>query len=114
MRQQKRDERGASAVEFAFIVPLKHAGLALAIGLGACLNAALLYRTLRQQEIFKPQPGWPIFILKVAAAVTVSDGASGQLAPTNAPRSASSVSTDSVRESAPPLGTAYSRTAVCW
>ena len=31
----------------ALIVPLKHAGLALAIGLGACLNAFLLYRELR-------------------------------------------------------------------
>ena len=46
-----------------------HAGLALAIGLGACLNAGLLYRKLRQQEIYSPQPGWGAFLLKVAAAL---------------------------------------------
>ncbi len=59
------------AMNLAFIVPLKHAGLALAIGLGACLNAALLYRHLRAQGIFTPQAGWPAFALKVAAAVAL-------------------------------------------
>lgn len=56
-------------MNLAFIVPLKHAGLALAIGLGACLNAALLYRGLRRNGIYAPQPGWLVFSLKVAAAV---------------------------------------------
>jgi putative peptidoglycan lipid II flippase len=46
-----------------------HAGLALAIGLGACLNAGLLYRKLRQHGIYSPQPGWGAFTLKVAAAL---------------------------------------------
>ena len=32
-----------AGMNFAFVGPLKHAGLALAIGLGACLNAVLLY-----------------------------------------------------------------------
>ena len=57
------------AMNLAFIGPLKHAGLALAIGLGACLNAGLLYRMLRRQRIFVPQPGWPVFFLKIAASV---------------------------------------------
>jgi putative peptidoglycan lipid II flippase len=57
------------AMNLAFIGPLKHAGLALAIGLGACLNAALLYRTLRKHRVYEPQPGWPVFLLKVGAAV---------------------------------------------
>jgi len=56
-------------MNFAFIGPLKHAGLALAIGLGACLNAGLLYRTLRRHDIYRPQPGWPVFFLKVAGSV---------------------------------------------
>jgi putative peptidoglycan lipid II flippase len=55
----------------AFIIPLKHAGLALAIGLGACLNAGLLYRYLRLQNIYTPQAGWGAFALKIAAAVAV-------------------------------------------
>jgi len=57
------------AMNLAFIGPLKHAGLALAIGLGACLNAGLLYRMLRKHGIYAPQPGWPVFFLKVAASV---------------------------------------------
>ncbi len=56
-------------MNLAFIIPLKHAGLALAIGLGACLNASLLYYKLRSQNIYQPQPGWPIFLLKVLAAL---------------------------------------------
>jgi putative peptidoglycan lipid II flippase len=59
------------AMNFAFIGPFKHAGLALAIGLGACLNALLLYLMLRKQNIYTPQPGWPAFALKVGAAVAV-------------------------------------------
>jgi putative peptidoglycan lipid II flippase len=57
------------AMNLAFIGPLRHAGLALAIGLGACLNAGLLYGILRRQSIYTPQPGWPVFLLKVAASV---------------------------------------------
>jgi putative peptidoglycan lipid II flippase len=57
------------AMNLAFIGPLKHAGLALAIGLGACLNAALLYRVLRKNQIYRPVAGWPVFLLKVGASV---------------------------------------------
>ncbi len=56
-------------MNLAFVGPLKHAGLALAIGLGACLNALLLYWMLRKQQVYLPQPGWPVFVLKVLAAV---------------------------------------------
>lgn len=56
-------------MNLAFIGPLKHAGLALAIGLGACLNALLLFLILRREKIYAPQPGWPVFLLKVAASV---------------------------------------------
>ncbi len=57
------------AMNAVFIWPLKHAGLALAISLGACLNAALLYQGLRRREIFRPRPGWGAFAAKVAGAV---------------------------------------------
>jgi putative peptidoglycan lipid II flippase len=53
----------------ALIVPLKHAGLALSIGLAACLNAGLLYRKLREHDIYVPEPGWARFGLKVVAAL---------------------------------------------
>jgi putative peptidoglycan lipid II flippase len=57
-------------MNLAFVGPLKHAGLALAIGLGACLNALLLYSILRRQRIYVPEPGWPVFTLKVLASVS--------------------------------------------
>ena len=56
-------------MNLAFIGPLKHAGLALAIGLGACLNAALLYRGLRKSGAYTPMPGWGLFLAKVLASV---------------------------------------------
>ena len=46
-----------------------HVGLALAIGLGACLNAGLLYRKLRRHGIYQPRPGWGAFALKIGAAL---------------------------------------------
>lgn len=58
-------------MNLAFIIPLKHAGLALAIGLGACLNAGLLYYKLRSHKIYQPQPGWLIFFLKILIALTI-------------------------------------------
>jgi putative peptidoglycan lipid II flippase len=59
------------AMNLAFIVPFKHAGLALSIGLGACLNAGILYHNLRKQRIFQPQPGWQDFLRKLLAALVV-------------------------------------------
>jgi putative peptidoglycan lipid II flippase len=56
-------------MNLAFIWQLRHAGLALAISLGACLNAGLLYHKLRRHEIFRPQPGWMVFLGKVAVAL---------------------------------------------
>jgi len=59
------------ALNFALVGALAHAGLALAIALGACLNAALLYRGLRARGIYRPQPGWGRFLAKVAVAVAL-------------------------------------------
>ncbi|MBA3034287.1 MAG: murein biosynthesis integral membrane protein MurJ [Gammaproteobacteria bacterium] len=59
------------AMNLAFIVPFKHAGLALSIGLAACLNAALLYYGLRQRKHYTPSPGWGLFLLKIMLALAV-------------------------------------------
>jgi putative peptidoglycan lipid II flippase len=56
-------------MNLAFIYPLRHAGLALAIGLGACFNAGLLYFKLRQHRVFEPQPGWRRFGAQLAVAL---------------------------------------------
>jgi putative peptidoglycan lipid II flippase len=58
-------------MNLGLVGPLRHAGLALAIGLGACLNALLLYWNLRKQGIYAPQPGWLVFALKVLASVAL-------------------------------------------
>ena len=60
---------------FIFVLDLRHAGLALAIGLGACLNASLLYYFLRKAGIYTPQPGWGVFFLKVTLALVAMAGA---------------------------------------
>ncbi len=59
----------------AFIWQLQHAGLALAISLGACLNAGLLYYKLRRHNIFRPQPGWIVFLAKLALALLAMSAA---------------------------------------
>jgi len=68
-------------MNLVLIGPLKHAGLALAIGLGACLNAGLLFYKLRQHRIYQPQPEWLRFGGKLALALltmaAVLWGASG-------------------------------------
>ncbi|MBI4998179.1 MAG: murein biosynthesis integral membrane protein MurJ [Rhodocyclales bacterium] len=59
------------AMNLAFIGPLRHAGLALSIGLASCLNAALLYRGLRRADAYRPAPGWPAFGIKLLLALLV-------------------------------------------
>lgn len=61
------------AMNLLFVVPLvqlgvagPHAGLALATGLAAWLNAGLLYRGLRRTQIYIPMPGWAGLWLRVA------------------------------------------------
>ncbi|CRK85664.1 Probable peptidoglycan biosynthesis protein MurJ [Candidatus Providencia siddallii] len=54
-----------------FIVPLRHAGLALSIGLAACFNASLLFWRLYKKKIFQPVKGWKIFFLKLFLALLV-------------------------------------------
>ncbi len=57
-----------------FVPFFQHAGLALSIGLGACVNAGLLYVFMRKQNIFVPQPEWLAFVLKIAVALYIMGG----------------------------------------
>ena len=61
-------------MNLAFIGPLKHVGLALAIGLGACLNAGLLFILLRKKGLYQPGPGWLAFITKLSVALVIMGG----------------------------------------
>ena len=58
-------------MNLAFIWHLRHAGLALAISLGAFVNAGLLFVLLRRAGVYQPQPGWRVFALKLGVAVYV-------------------------------------------
>ena len=50
------------------LVPLfQHAGLALAIGLGALVNAGWLLVGLRRKGSYTPAPGWGLFALQILA-----------------------------------------------
>jgi putative peptidoglycan lipid II flippase len=55
---------------FIFGFHLQHAGLALSIGLGACLNSAILFYFLRKKGIYQPEPGWAAYFVKIGLAVT--------------------------------------------
>ena len=56
-------------MNWAFVDTLKHVGLALSIGLGACVNAFLLWRRLQRTGSYVAQPGWAVFGFKVALAL---------------------------------------------
>lgn len=58
------------------LVPwLGHAGLALAIGLGALVNAGLLLAGLLRRRLYRPAPGWGRFALQLLAANAALAGA---------------------------------------
>lgn len=57
-----------------FVPWIAHAGLALSIGLGACLNAAFLYRGLRRKGIYEARSGWGLFMVKLTGALFLLAG----------------------------------------
>ncbi|OZI19361.1 murein biosynthesis integral membrane protein MurJ [Bordetella genomosp. 9] len=57
------------ALNLVLVPRLAHAGLALAIGLGACLNALLLLTVLHRRAVYRPSPGWLPFLLRLLPAL---------------------------------------------
>ena len=62
-------------MNIAFVVPLvlldfqaPHVGLALATSISAYINAFLLYRGLRQNNVLQPQPGWAAWVFHIIMA----------------------------------------------
>ncbi len=55
-------------LNLAFVPWLQHAGLALAIGIGALINALWLLLGLKKRGSYKPAPGWGRFGLQVMVA----------------------------------------------
>jgi putative peptidoglycan lipid II flippase len=62
-------------LNLAFVPWLKHAGLALAISLGACFNAGWLWLLMRRSGAYRPEPGWGAFLFKLAVALYLMGGA---------------------------------------
>ena len=62
------------ALNYVFVPRFAHAGLALSVGLGACVNASLLFIGLRRRGIYKPQKGWLMFLIKLCAALFLMAG----------------------------------------
>jgi putative peptidoglycan lipid II flippase len=58
-------------LNIVFVPLLGHAGLALSIGLAACVNALWLLIGLRRRGSYQPSAGWWGFGLRVALASTV-------------------------------------------
>ena len=57
------------AMNLLFIGYLQHAGLALAIGLAACINAGLLFYFLKKEKLFILNKGWLKFLTKIVIAL---------------------------------------------
>jgi putative peptidoglycan lipid II flippase len=60
---------------YAFVPVLAHAGLTLSVGLGACMNATLLFVGLRRRGIYTPSSGWLRFLIQLAGASLMLAGA---------------------------------------
>ena len=55
-------------LSLSLVYSLKHTGLALAISIAAFINAGLLFKALRQKNIYRPGAGWGLFHFRVIIA----------------------------------------------
>ena len=58
-------------MNLAFVPLFRHAGLALSISLGACINALWLLHGLRRRGLYRASPGWAAFMVRLGAALAV-------------------------------------------
>lgn len=59
---------------YLFVPYLGHAGLALSISVGASINALLLFFGLRRRGLYKPAPGWWLFLAQLTTSVLLLAG----------------------------------------
>ncbi len=55
-------------LNLALVVPMQHAGLALATSIAAFINAGCLLHILRKRQIYRPRPGWRLFLARLSLA----------------------------------------------
>ncbi len=63
------------AFNLMLVWPLQHVGLALATSLSSLLNAFLLFWGLYRTGVFRPEPGWGQFLLRLAGGCLAMLGA---------------------------------------
>ena len=61
-------------MNLVFVPWIAHAGLALSIGLGACLNGTFLFIGLRRRGIYQARPGWAMFFVQLAGGLCLLSG----------------------------------------
>lgn len=59
------------AVNLIAVPAFAHAGLALSVGIGSCVNAGSLLWILRRRAIYSPLKGWGVYALRVFAGSAV-------------------------------------------
>ena len=59
----------SQSLAVALMFQIGHAGLTLATSIGALINALLLYRAMRRDDIYVPLPGWGRFLGRVSIAL---------------------------------------------
>lgn len=64
----------ALVIPFHYLWQMGHVGLALATSLSAFINAGLLYRGLYRQEVYRPEGGWGVYLLRILLANTAMAG----------------------------------------
>jgi putative peptidoglycan lipid II flippase len=63
------------ACNAVFVPWIAHAGLALSISAGATFNAAWLWWIMRRTGMYRPEPGWGYFLMRLAVALYLMGGA---------------------------------------
>lgn len=59
------------AVNLVAVPLFAHAGLALSVGIGSCVNALTLLTLLMRRGIYKPLTGWGVFALRMGLATAL-------------------------------------------
>jgi putative peptidoglycan lipid II flippase len=68
-------------LSLSLVMPLAHAGLALATSLASFINAGLLFYFLRKRNVYQIQKGWGLFLCRVIMACLLMSAALLYLVP---------------------------------
>jgi putative peptidoglycan lipid II flippase len=61
-------------MNYLFVPMIAHAGLALSIGLGATINAGILFFFLKKRGLYQPSVGWTLFLIRLLGALLILAG----------------------------------------